>query len=278
MNIGIIGLGLIGGSMAKAIKAYRNDTIFGADRDEKTLSQAMKDGVVAGELHKKTFPQCDLIFIAINPQAAVSYLSDVAPYISPKAVVVDGCGVKRFICDRLTPVAKQYGFTFIGGHPMAGMEVSGYENSTPTLFRDASMILTPEEKTPKCTIDRIGTFFLTLGFGHIEITTPHCHDRNIAYTSQLAHIVSNAYVKSPGAEIHNGFSAGSFKDLTRVARLDENMWTELFLENRDFLADEIDVIIGHLQEYADAIKSNNAESLRRRLKEGRERKEKVDPL
>ena len=161
---------------------------------------------------------------------------------------------------------------------MAGMEVAGYENATPTLYRGASMILTPYAETPRYAVDRVGEFFLTLGFGHIEVTTAKRHDRNIAYTSQLAHVVSNAYVKSPGAVIHRGFSAGSFKDLTRVARLEETMWTELFLKNGDYLVKEIETIIGHLQEYADAIKKNQTETLCRLLKEGRERKEMVDPL
>ena len=278
MNIGIIGLGLIGGSMAKAIKAYRNDVIFGADHNEDVIVQAMSDGVIAGKLNEETIPKCDFIFIAIYPEAAVAYLTSIAPQIRKETVVVDGCGVKRFVCDAMRPVSEAYGFTFIGGHPMAGMEVAGYENATPTLYRGASMILTPYAETPRYAVDRVGEFFLTLGFGHIEVNTAKRHDRNIAYTSQLAHVVSNAYVKSPGAVIHRGFSAGSFKDLTRVARLEETMWTELFLKNGDYLVKEIETIIGHLQEYADAIKKNQTETLCRLLKEGRERKEMVDPL
>lgn len=278
MNIGIIGLGLIGGSVAKAIKAYRKDQIFGADCSEEILQNAIRDGVITTKLDETTIPQCDIIFIAIYPEAAVEYITNIAPHISGDTVVVDGCGVKRYVCDALRPVAQKHGFTFIGGHPMAGMEVAGYKNATPRLYQGASMILTPHEDTPRYIVDRIGEFFLTIGFGHIEITTADNHDKNIAYTSQLAHVVSNAYVKSPGAVVHNGFSAGSFKDLTRVARLEEVMWTELFLENGDHLLTEIETIIGHLEEYADAIRNKKADTLRQLLKEGRERKEMVDPL
>ena len=161
---------------------------------------------------------------------------------------------------------------------MAGTEHSGFEYSLASLFAGASMILTPYPDHDLACVEFAKEFFLKIGFGSVIITTPLIHDKRIAFTSQLAHVVSNAYVKSPTAINFKGFSAGSFRDLTRVAYLNETMWTELFLENRENLAEEIDCIADRLREYSAALKAEDAETLRQLLKEGRELKEKVDRL
>jgi prephenate dehydrogenase len=195
-----------------------------------------------------------------------------AELLSKTTVVVDLCGVKRVVCRELAPLAAKYGFSYIGGHPMAGKERGGFVNSADDLFVGASMILTPDERTDILMLETLKAFFLDLGFAGLTFTDPDEHDRIIAYTSQLAHITSSAYVKSPEAQRRRGFSAGSFKDMTRVARLDEAMWTELLLDNADYLTLELDILIKNLSDYLAALQAGDAEALRSLLREGRERK------
>ena len=272
MNIGIIGLGLIGGSLAKSIKAQTAHSVFGIDLDNETMTLARLCGAIDGVLDKDTVSGCDLLFLALSPQAAIDWVKDNAKEISKSATVIDMCGVKRVVCKELSAVAEENGFAYIGGHPMAGKERGGFVNSSDDLFNGASMILTPDEKTDIAMLEQLKAFFTDLGFSNITFTTPEEHDSIIAYTSQLAHITSSAYVKSPTAQMRRGFSAGSFKDMTRVARLDEVMWTELFLDNADHLSRELEGLIEHLNEYLAALKSGDADTLRALLKDGREKK------
>lgn len=272
MKIGIVGLGLIGGSMAKSIKAHTTHTVWGVDTDHETMALARMCGVIAGPLTEETLPLCDLLLIAVRPDAAVEWLAANASSISRSAVVTDLCGVKRSVVSRMAPIARQYGFSYIGGHPMAGRERGGFASSSEQLFDGASMILTPDSRTDLQLLETLKTFFLEIGFGSLTFSTPEEHDRIIAYTSQLAHIASSAYVKSPEAQRRRGFSAGSFRDMTRVAQLDENMWTELFLENADFLTTELETLVKNLSDYLDALQNHNTEQLRALLKDGREKK------
>ena len=272
MNVGIVGLGLIGGSMAKSIKARTGHTVFGIARSEETLMMARMCGAIDAPLTDETLPQCDLILIAIRPGAAIEWVRRHAELISKSAVVVDLCGVKRVVVDGIAPIAEQYGFAYIGGHPMAGKERGGFTSATEDLYVGASMILTPDKRTDMQLLETLKTFFLDIGFAGLTFSDPEEHDRIIAYTPQLAHIVSSAYVKSPEAQRRRGFSAGSFRDMTRVARLDEDMWTELFLDDADYLTKELGELIRHLTEYQEALEARDAEKLRALLKDGREKK------
>ena len=275
MTVGICGLGLIGGSMAKAYEAAGHK-VLGADIDKATLGYARLAGIIDGELDDNALGECELIFIALYPQKAIEYLERIAPLVSEKTVVIDLCGTKKLICEKGFALAKKYGFTFIGGHPMAGKQYSGIKYSSATLFKGAPMVLVPPKYDDISFIDGIKKMLAPAGFGRLSVTTAEAHDGMIAFTSQLAHVVSNAYVKSPTAKGHKGFSAGSYKDVTRVAWLNENMWTELFLENKEPLLFELDTIIKSLSEYRDAIENNDSETLRSLLKDGREAKEKID--
>ncbi len=272
MNVGIVGLGLIGGSMAKSVKARTAHTVFGTDLDQETMALARMSGAIDAPLTEENLPQCDLILVAICPGAAVRWVRDHADRIAKSAILVDLCGVKRVVVEALTPVAQEHGFAYIGGHPMAGRERGGFTASSEDLYVGASMILTPDERTDMHLLETLKVFFLDIGFAGLTFSDPEEHDRIIAFTSQLAHITSSAYVKSPEAQRRRGFSAGSFQDMTRVARLDENMWTELFLDDADYLVKELDILIGNLTAYSDALKSGDAERVRALLKEGRERK------
>ena len=233
MNVGIVGLGLIGGSMAKSIKARTADTVWGVDLNHETMTLARMCGAIDAPLTEENIPQCDILLIAIRPAAAIEWVKRHAPLIAKSAIVVDLCGVKRVVVAGIAPVAEQYGFAYIGGHPMAGKERGGFTSATDDLYVGASMILTPDKRTDMQLLEMLKAFFLDIGFASLTFSTPDEHDRIIAFTSQLAHIVSSAYVKSPEAQRRRGFSAGSFQDMTRVARLDENMWTALFLDEAD---------------------------------------------
>lgn len=272
MNVGIVGLGLIGGSMAKSIKARTGHTVYGTDLSAETMTMARMCGAIDAPLTEENLPSCDLILVAIRPQAAIDWVKSHAAAISKSAIVVDLCGVKRSVVAAIAPVAEQYGFAYIGGHPMAGRERGGFTAATDDLYVGASMILTPDKRTDMQLLETLKAFFLDVGFAGLTFSTPEEHDRIIAFTSQLAHIASSAYVKSPEAQRRRGFSAGSFQDMTRVARLDEDMWTELFLADADYLTSELEVLVGHLNEYLDALKNRDAEQLRALLRDGREKK------
>ena len=272
MKVGIVGLGLIGGSMAKSIQTRTEHTVYGADLDRETMAMARMCGAIDAPLTEENLPSCDLILVAIRPGAAIRWVEEHAHLIAKSAILVDLCGVKRTVVASIAPIAEAHGFSYIGGHPMAGRERGGFTSSTDSLYVGASMILTPDKRTDMRLLETLHDFFLDIGFATLTCSDPEEHDRIIAFTSQLAHIVSSAYVKSPEAQRRRGFSAGSFADMTRVARLDEDMWTELFLADADYLTRELDILIQNLTDYSAALKDQNADTLRALLKEGRERK------
>lgn len=278
MKIGIVGLGLIGGSMAKALKYNTEHTVLGWNRTEEVVLKAKLLGAIDGELTDEEIADCDMLICALYPKLTVDFVLKYAPVLKKGAVVLDTCGVKRVICNTLWAAAKEHGFVFYGAHPMAGLHFSGFSYSDVQMFQDASMILVPPEDANPKTLEELQELFFKIGFTNIQISTPEEHDRIIAYTSQLAHVVSNAYVKSPEAQVHNGFSAGSYKDLTRVAKLNAGMWTELFLDNPDNLINELEGLTEHLQAYIDALKAQDAETLYDLLKEGSDRKEQIDGM
>ncbi len=275
MNIGIVGLGLIGGSLAKAYKSA-DHTVFGFDTGDGVLEFAQMAGAIDGMLDQETISKCDVLLIALYPKAAVDYLNDIAPSISKETIVIDCCGIKRTVCARCFALAKEYGFTFVGGHPMAGTHNSGFKYSKATLFKGSAMILVPPTLDDMMLYDRLEKALAPVGFGKLTMTTAEKHDAMIAFTSQMAHIVSNAFIKSPTAREHKGYSAGSYKDLTRVAWLNPDMWAELFLENRDVLLKEMDFFIASVGKYRDALIKNDRTELRALLDEGRTIKEELD--
>lgn len=275
MTVGILGLGLIGGSLARAYK-LAGHTVYVKNRDESMLSFAMLSGAVDGKLNEDTIPQCDLILLAIYPAGSADWLEANAPLISKRALVIDCCGTKQLVCQRCFPIAKEYGFTFVGGHPMAGSQFSGFKYSRASLFQGAPMVLVPPVYDDMALLQRVKDALEPCGFGFFSVTTAADHDRMIAFTSQMPHILSNAFIKSPTALEHKGFSAGSYRDLTRVAWLNPGMWTELFLENRENLLFELDTYIQSLTQYRDALANQDEDTLYRLLDDGKKRKEEVD--
>ena len=275
MTVGILGLGLIGGSLARAY-ALAGHTVYAADSDESILSFAQLAGAVDAPLTPENLPKCELVLLAIYPEGSADWLAENARYISRETLVLDCCGVKQRICQRCFPLAAQYGFTFIGGHPMAGTQFSGFKYSRADLFQGAPMVLVPPRFDDIDLLDRAKALLAPCGFGSFSVTTAADHDRMIAFTSQMPHIISNAFIKSPTALEHKGFSAGSYRDLTRVAWLNPGMWAELFLENKEYILSELDTLLSSLAQYREAVSAEDRESLIALLDEGKRRKEQVD--
>ncbi len=272
MIVGIIGLGLIGGSLAKAYKRDKNVIVSALDKDDSVTDFAILSGAVDKKLTRENIEECDLILIAVYPDAAVEFLNDYSSLISKNTVVIDCLGVKKEICDIGFELAKKYGFTFAGGHPMAGTHNSGFKYSRENLFHNAPMVIVPPRYDDITLLDKIKSMLSPVGFGSITVTTAEEHDRVIAFTSQMAHIVSNGFIKSPTAQNHKGFSAGSFKDLTRVAWLNPQMWAELFLKNKEPLLFELDLFIDNMLKYKKALEEDDKNCLVDLLEEGRQLK------
>ena len=277
-TVGVVGLGLIGGSMAKTVREKTTCRIYGSNRSRNIVEQAISENVIHGELKNETLSECDLVILSLYAARNIEYVKTNIQYMKKGAVIVDCTGIKERVCNELSDFCRERDIYFIGGHPMAGIEKSGYQYSYFGLFNNATMILCKDANTDENRYEEISAFFLQLGFGRIKTTTPAEHDAVIAYTSQMAHLISSAYIKSPTCEKRYGFSAGSFKDLTRVAYLNEDMWTELFAENREYLLKELDVFMKNIEEYRDALLKEDYGSLHKMLADGRTQKEKDNRL
>ena len=275
MKTGIVGLGLIGGSFARAYSSTGHE-VFALEKDPEVYAAALAEQAVQDRLTPDNAGECDLILVCVYPQAAIDFLQEYGPRFGSRPLVIDCCGTKRKLTEAGMAAAREYGFTFLGGHPMAGTQYSGFARSRADLFQGAPMVIVPPDPDDQALLRRVRRRLSPAGFGRITVTTAEEHDRIIAFTSQLAHVVSNAYVKSPAARVHEGFSAGSYRDLTRVAWLNPEMWAELFLDNREYLINEIDTLIRHLGEYRKDLAEGNREDLIRLLAEGKRRKEELD--
>lgn len=275
MTVGVLGLGLIGGSLCRAY-ALAGHRVLAANRSQQMLSFAILSGAVEAKLDESNIGQCDLILLAIYPAGSAKWLEDNGHLVNPNALVIDCCGVKQEVCARCFPVAEKYGFTFVGGHPMAGSQFSGFKYSRADLYKGAPMVLVPPRFDDIQLLQRVKDALAPCGFGSFSVTTAQDHDRMIAFTSQMPHVLSNAFIKSPTAKSHKGFSAGSYKDLTRVAWLNPQMWCELFLENRENLLFELNTYIDSLTAYRDALEHRDEAMLTALLEEGKRRKEEVD--
>ena len=276
MKIGIAGLGLIGGSLAKAFSALENTQVLGYDISRSVTLSAKLEGAIKDELTEENIGECSFIIIALYPQDTIDFVKTHANRIAKNTIVVDCGGVKKSVCDECFEIANNHDFTFVGGHPMAGTHFSGFSHSRASMFSNAYMILVPHRMEKIEVLAQIKELFVCIGFKGVTVTTAEEHDRIIAYTSQLAHVVSSAYIKSPNAKVHKGFSAGSYRDMTRVSRLNPDMWAELFLSNRENLIGEIDHLIDELKKYKDSIQKNDFKELHDLLLEGTKIKESID--
>ena len=278
MNIGIIGLGLIGGSLGRATKLKTEHTVLGRDKDRDAILKAELLKAIDSELSDGDLGKLDLLIISLPLSATLKVMKEAVPKLGKGATVIDCCGNKKDVVAEMKKLAKSYpDIHFAGVHPMAGREWSGISHSSATLFEHSYFILTPVRASLDA-LTELKNYFSSLGADGTAIATAEEHDKIISYTSQLAHIASSAYVKNPLSEAHVGFSAGSFRDMTRVAKLDPVMWSELFLKNKENLLENLDVYINHLKEYREAIASDDAEKLKSLLADGVKMKEQAERL
>lgn len=271
--IGVAGLGLIGGSLAKAFKAagYR---VLGFDIDPETARAAKNSGAAdQTSSSPKVLEDADCVFVALYPQGVVDFVITNWPSFKKGAVIIDCCGIKSYVCSALFPFSTEKGFPFIGGHPMAGIEQSGFCASDARIFRGASFLMAPAPGVAGDVLEKAEEWVKAAGFGRVVFTTPEKHDAEIAFTSQLPHVIACAYVQSPRCLEHDGFSAGSFRDVSRVAHINPAMWAQLFIDNKEFLCGEINTFIAHLSELRDAVSSADDKLLREILTRARERKD-----
>lgn len=275
-TVGIVGLGLIGGSFARAY-AKAGWRVLACDTNEAVMDAAMVD-TVAAPLVYGNLSECNIIVLAVYPAGSLAWLERNVNGIGD-AIVIDTAGIKRGVCERAFELANRHGFVFCGAHPMAGTENSGYAYARADLFNGAPMVLVPPTLPDAARLellDRINELLRPLGFSRFSVTTADRHDRITAFTSQLPHVVSNAFVKSPTAQVHTGFSAGSYRDLTRVAHLNAPMWSELMMENGDYLVEELDTIIASLSAYRNALADGDRTALEQLLAEGDRIKRELD--
>ncbi len=276
MVVGIIGLGLMGASFAKTLKRAGNIAVFGTDSSAEVMKKARLSSVIDEELTTENAGKVDLLVAALYPRNFASAVEPFLPHMKAGAAVVDFCGIKRPVISAMRKMAEEYpGIYFIGGHPMAGREYSGIGHAVSTLFDKASMILVPVKDDIK-RLAEMKAFFLSLGFSEVVVTKADYHDTMIAYTSQLCHVVSNAFIKNASAASHAGYSAGSYRDLTRVARMNSRMWAELMTDNRDKLLIELDELMENLSRYREALDRGDEAALQTLLEEGNERKIDID--
>ncbi len=273
-NIVIVGLGLIGGSLAKAFKKYTDCSVVGIDRDSSVLNAALACGAIDKIGGSEDIPSADVLYLCLYPQADIDFITQHIHLINPNCLVTDTCGIKSEICAHLPATAKEFGFPFVGGHPMAGKEQNGFGASDADLFRGASYLIVPCG-APEQAVDFLKSIAAELGFGGTVVTTPEHHDKMIAFTSQLPHVLACAYVMSPRCPEHKGYSAGSYRDVSRVANINEQLWAELFIDNRQALTEELDTLMEHITEIKNAVTDCNAESLRTLLRRGRLVKERL---
>lgn len=276
-TIALVGLGLMGGSMALALRQNPNPShsLLGLDADPDTLMAALKRSAIDQAGGSELLRLADIVILALAPETALAFLREHARAMRSGALVTDISGVKGMIVPQATALCEAAGLTFLGGHPMAGKEKSGFENADPDLFNGASYILTPTASTPQEAIDTMKALAAQLGCTRLTVTTPEHHDRMIAFTSQIPHVLAGAYVQSPCCPYHEGFSAGSYRDVSRVAAVDEHLWSELFCSNREALGDELDTLIAHLQAYREALAAGDRSALENLIRAGRERKDQV---
>ena len=275
MTVAIFGLGLIGGSIGRNLVKNSDYKVLGYDIDNATMLKAQAMGAIHEEINEENIKSADIVILAVTPNAAIKIMREICGKLKSGCVVADCCGNKRIIVQEMNRLKKLYDLEFVGMHPMAGREFSGLSHSTISLFENAYFILVPVHNSIEGLV-KIKEMISYLGEIKIVISTADKHDKIISYTSQLAHIVSSAYIKNPISINHVGYSAGSFKDMTRVAKLNPQMWTELFLENKDNLIEQIDFFQKAIDEYRQALEKEDGEKLEELLKEGADMKEAAE--
>lgn len=267
MNVAIFGLGLIGGSIGRSLMKYSDYKIFGTDIDHNTVLKAQAMGAISEEITEENIKDSDIVILAVGVSDAITIMNSIVSKLKKGCIVTDCCGNKRKIIAEMEKLQKLYDVDFVGMHPMAGREFSGLSHSSVGLFEHSYIILVPVH-TPIESLVKLKQLISYLGCEKVVVSNANKHDRIISYTSQLAHIVSSAYIKNPISAQHVGYSAGSFRDMTRVAKLNPDMWTELFLDNKDNLIGQIEILQKNLEDYKQALISSDSMLLNKLLTDG----------
>lgn len=272
MNIAVVGMGIIGGSFCKAFKKYTHHYIIGINRTQSTLQQAFDCGAIDEKGTEESLGKADVVIMALYPQATVDYIEKYGSYLKKGCIVTDSSGIKTEICPQMVALSKKYGFTFVGSHPMAGKETNGFSSADADLYKGASYIIVPCE-ADKGAVKTLSDLAMEINFGQIKLSTPEEHDRMIAFTSQLPHVLACSYVLSPCCKNHKGFSAGSYHDVSRVANINSKLWSELFMENREPLLKELNILIDNITKITDAINESDINRLQNLLEQSHQTKE-----
>lgn len=265
LKIVIVGLGLIGGSIAKAIKLNTDHAVFGIDTDEESLLDACSCGAIDGKASPEELRTADMVYLCVYPETALRFAEEYGPQLKENCVLTDACGIKREICAGMERLKGTGRYVFVAGHPMAGKEHSGFSASDAGIFVGASYLIAPCG-APEWAVERVAALARQMGFGRVVMTTPEQHDRVIAFTSQVPHVLACSYVMSPRCREHKGFSAGSYRDVSRVANINDVLWSRLFLDNRDALTEELDELLKNLGLFREAVSNGDEERLRELLR------------
>lgn len=272
MNIAVVGMGIIGGSFCKAFKKYTQHYIIGINRTQSTLQEAFDCGAIDEKGTEESLGKADVVIMALYPQATVDYIEKYGSYLKKGCIVTDSSGIKTEICPQMVALSKKYGFTFVGSHPMAGKETNGFSSADADLYKGASYIIVPCE-ADEGAVKTLSDLAMEINFGQIKLSTPEEHDRMIAFTSQLPHVLACSYVLSPCCKNHKGFSAGSYHDVSRVANINSKLWSELFMENREPLLKELNILIDNITKITDAINESDINRLQDLLEQSHQTKE-----
>ena len=246
-TIGIVGYGLIGGSLGIALKEKTKNHIIAIDKNHKVLDYVSERNLAdeVSVLSSETIGRCDILFIALYPDDIVDFIQANQSSFKSNAIVVDLCGIKKYITDKID-IKNISGFRYVGTHPMAGKEKNGITSACGDLYDGASFLITKNEHTDEDAIKTVEELAKIVGFDNVIVTDEENHDKMITYTSQLPHIMSVAYIMQEAHQHCFGYYAGSFKDMTRVADINAELWTQLFKDNRG-------VLVNQINEYIDAL-------------------------
>ncbi len=270
----IVGLGLIGGSYAKRLKS-KGYKVYAISRSKETIEYAINEGIIDygdTNVSKEFVSRFDLIVFGLYPHVLLDWLNEYKDYIKDGAVITDVTGVKKEIVYKVDEILKDKNVSFVGSHPMAGREVYGIKNSKEDLFIGSNFIITPIESTNPRAIDVIKELGLDLGFKNISILSPEEHDSMIAYLSQLTHLIAVALMTAQDKTHLEKYTGDSFRDLTRIANINEDMWSELFFLNKEELIKQIDLFIDELNNIKELIKNDKIEELKDKMRLSTERR------
>lgn len=271
-TIAIVGLGLIGGSMALALQGFEDYEIVGVDVSQPTLRFATENHVADRVTDNacKAIAEADVVFLCLHPQGIVNFLQEHRDDFKPGALVTDVCGIKTAIVEAARVLPEQV--EFIGGHPMAGTEFSGVQNALKHMFQGAHYIIVPEENSSPDKVALLERMAAYVGCSDVVKTTPQRHDAIIAYTSQMMHVIAVSVCDDPQLFEFMGFEGDSFRGCTRVAALDVPLWTQLFAMNADALDRALEQLEQNINAYRQVLRSGDREALASKLAWSSERK------